>query len=236
MGSPDRQMPMIDRKPLVLIVDDVPANLHVLATALRADYRIKVALEGAAALDLAGRESDPPDLILLDVMMPLMSGHDVLRRLRADAATRDIPVVFVTADTSEGSEVRGLELGALDFLTKPVDLPVLQRRVATLLEQRRLQNSLQRSELKLRRDARQQHAVHRPARHRSGRVLHVNRQVLKLLGAAARRTPRQALLGHAGLGRARASSRTTCTRRSSAPRRAWRAASRPCTPAWTASR
>ncbi|MES2990908.1 MAG: EAL domain-containing protein [Pseudomonadota bacterium] len=174
-------MPMIDRKPLVLIVDDVPANLHVLATALRADYRIKVALEGAAALDLAGRESDPPDLILLDVMMPLMSGHDVLRRLRADAATRDIPVVFVTADTSEGSEVRGLELGALDFLTKPVDLPVLQRRVATLLEQRRLQNSLQRSELKLAAmlDSSMQFiGLLDP----SGRVLHVNRQVLKLLG------------------------------------------------------
>jgi diguanylate cyclase (GGDEF)-like protein/PAS domain S-box-containing protein len=182
-------MPMMQRKPLVLIVDDVPANLHVLATALRADYRIKVALEGAAALELAGRETDPPDLILLDVMMPSMSGHDVLRRLQADAETRDIPVVFVTADTSEGSEVRGLELGAVDFLTKPVDLPVLHRRVATLLEQRRLQQSLQRSELKLRAmlDSSMQFIGLLDT---EGRVLHVNQQVLKLLAL-----PLDALIG-----------------------------------------
>jgi PAS domain S-box-containing protein len=182
-------MPAVQRKPLVLIVDDVPANLHVLATALRADYRIKVALEGTAALELASREADPPDLILLDVMMPQMSGHDVLRRLRADPDTRDIPVVFVTADTSEGSEVRGLELGAVDFLTKPVDLPVLHRRVATLLEQRRLQRSLQRSELKLRAmlDSSMQFIGLLDT---AGRVLHVNRQVLKLLAL-----PLDALLG-----------------------------------------
>ena len=189
MGSPDRQMPMIQRKPLVLIVDDVPANLHVLASALRADYRIKIALEGAAALELARRDNDPPDLILLDVMMPLMSGHDVLRQLRLDPSTRDIPVVFVTADTSEGSEVRGLELGALDFLTKPVDLPVLHRRVATLLEQRRLQHSLQLSDMKLRAmlDSSMQFIGLLDT---DGRVLHVNRQVLKLLAL-----PLEAVLG-----------------------------------------
>ncbi len=168
-------------KPLILIVDDVPANLHVLATALRSDYRIKIALDGATALELAAREADLPDLILLDVMMPLMSGHDVLRRLRDKPETRDIPVVFVTADTSEGSEVKGLSLGAFDFLTKPVDLPVLRTRVANLIEQRRLQRQLQRSELKLRAmlDSSMQFIGLLDT---TGRVLHVNRQVHDLLG------------------------------------------------------
>jgi diguanylate cyclase (GGDEF)-like protein/PAS domain S-box-containing protein len=176
-------------KPLVLVVDDIPANLHVLAAALRDDYRIKVALDGVTALELAAREADHPDLILLDVMMPLMSGHDVLERLRAKPETRDIPVVFVTADTSEGSEVKGLSLGAFDFLTKPVDVPVLRTRVRNLIEQRRLQRQLQRSELKLRAmlDSSMQFiGLLDPA----GRVLHVNRQVHELLGM-----PLDALLG-----------------------------------------
>ena len=186
MGSSDDRA---KSKPLVLIVDDVPANLHVLATALRADYRIKIALDGATALELAGREADLPDLILLDVMMPTMSGHDVLRRLRDKPETRSIPVVFVTADTSEGSEVRGLELGAFDFLTKPVDIPVLRTRVRNLIEQRRLQQQLQRSELKVRAmlDSSMQFiGLLDP----TGRILHVNRQVHELLGL-----PLESLLG-----------------------------------------
>jgi diguanylate cyclase (GGDEF)-like protein/PAS domain S-box-containing protein len=176
-------------EPLILIVDDVPANLHVLASALRSDYRIKIALDGATALGLASREADPPDLILLDVMMPLMSGHDVLRRLRDTPETCDIPVVFVTADTSEGSEVKGLSLGAFDFLTKPVNIPVLRTRVANLIEQRRLQRQLQRSELKLRAmlDSSMQFIGLLDT---AGRVLHLNRQVHDLLGM-----PLESLLG-----------------------------------------
>ena len=185
MGSPNNPL----EKPLILIVDDVPANLHVLATALRADYRIKTALDGAAALELAGRADDRPDLILLDVMMPRMSGHDVLRRLREDPGTREIPVVFVTADNSDGSEVKGLELGAFDFLTKPVDVPVLRTRVGNLIEQRRLQRQLQRSELKLRAmlDSSMQFIGLLDT---TGRVLHVNRQVHDLLGV-----PLESLIG-----------------------------------------
>src|ERR1700712_1630485 len=103
--EPERLIEQRLQKRLILVVDDVPANLHVLSSALRADYRIKTATNGQAALDLASRE-DTPDLILLDVMMPHMSGHEVMQRLRQRVQTRDIPVIFVTADTSEGSEVQ----------------------------------------------------------------------------------------------------------------------------------
>ncbi|HEY4069297.1 MAG TPA: EAL domain-containing protein [Burkholderiaceae bacterium] len=167
-------------KQLVLLVDDVPTNLHVLSSALRDDYRIKTATSGKAALELARRE-DRPDLVLLDVMMPGMSGHEVMRALREDPMTRDIPVIFVTADTSEGSEVHGLELGAHDFLTKPVDVPVMKARVHNLLHQRQLQQRLERNELKLRAmlDSSMQFIGLLDI---DGRVLHLNRQVHQLLG------------------------------------------------------
>lgn len=172
----------IDRAPrsLVLVVDDVPANLHVLSSSLRADYRIKTATHGQGALEIAARD-DKPDLILLDVMMPNMSGHEVMQRLRQQPATRDIPVIFITADTSEGSEVAGLELGAVDFLTKPVNVPVLLTRVRNLIRQRQLQLLLQLNELKLRAmlDSSMQFIGLLDT---DGKVLHVNRQVHELLG------------------------------------------------------
>ncbi|MCX9156340.1 ATP-binding protein [Niveibacterium sp. 24ML] len=121
------------RRPLILLVDDQPANLHVLAASLKSQYRIKTATHGAAALELAQIDGDRPQLILLDVMMPELSGMDVLRALRAGASTHDIPVIIVTADTSEASQLEGLALGADDFLTKPVSPAVLLARVANLL-------------------------------------------------------------------------------------------------------
>jgi diguanylate cyclase (GGDEF)-like protein/PAS domain S-box-containing protein len=155
---------------------------------LRDDYRIKTATSGKAALELARRE-DRPDLVLLDVMMPGMSGHEVMRALREDPATRDIPVIFVTADTSEGSEVHGLGLGAHDFLTKPVDVPVMRARVHNLLQQRKMQQQLERNELKLRAmlDSSMQFIGLLDI---DGRVLHLNRQVHQLLGL-----PLEALVG-----------------------------------------
>ncbi|MEI7868783.1 MAG: SpoIIE family protein phosphatase [Candidatus Methylumidiphilus sp.] len=120
-------------KPLILLVDDMPANLHVLVSALRADYRIKTATCGGDALELAKRK-DRPELILLDVMMPGMSGIEVLQHLRECPETHDIPVIFVSADTSEQSQLDGLELGADDYLTKPVMTTILQVRVRNLLQ------------------------------------------------------------------------------------------------------
>lgn len=135
------QLKLDAEKPLLLLVDDMPANLHVLAAALKADYRLKTATSGPAALDLVAR-SDRPELILLDVMMPGMSGLEVLRHLRADHVTRDIPVIFVSADTSEQSQLDGLEGGADDYLTKPVVSTVLRARVKNLLARKRTERQL----------------------------------------------------------------------------------------------
>jgi diguanylate cyclase (GGDEF)-like protein/PAS domain S-box-containing protein len=128
-------------KPRLLLVDDVPANLHVLVAALRNDYRIKTATSGPAALDLAGR-AERPDLILLDVMMPGMNGIEVLRRLRAEKPTAEIPVIFVSADSSEQSQLEGLELGADDYLTKPVVPTVLLARVRNILQRKQAEAQL----------------------------------------------------------------------------------------------
>jgi len=129
-------------KPLLLLVDDMPANLHVLAAALKADYRLKTATSGPDALAVAARTEDRPELILLDVMMPVMSGIEVMRRLREQQATHDIPVIFVSADTSEQSQLDGLELGADDYLTKPVVSSVLRARVKNLLARKRTERQL----------------------------------------------------------------------------------------------
>jgi len=115
-------------KPLILIVDDTPTNIPVLAEALHTDYRVKVAPSGKAAFEVIARQG-PPDLILLDVMMPEMDGYEVCRRLKTQAQTRDIPVIFVTAKSDAMDEERGLRLGAVDYITKPFHLPIVNARV-----------------------------------------------------------------------------------------------------------
>jgi sigma-B regulation protein RsbU (phosphoserine phosphatase) len=117
----------------VLIVDDTPENIRILMEALREDYRIVAATNGEKALELAGR--DPlPDLILLDVMMPDIDGYEVCERLKADELTRDIPVIFVTALTEAGEEARGLDVGAVDYITKPFNPSLVKARVRNQLE------------------------------------------------------------------------------------------------------
>jgi len=116
-------------KPLVLLVDDLPANLHVLVAALKADFRLKTATNGVTALELSRNLSDQPKLVVLDVKMPGMSGIEVLRRMREEPATRDIPVILLSADTSEQNELAGLHFGAEDYLVKPVSPNVLSVRV-----------------------------------------------------------------------------------------------------------
>lgn len=122
--------------PTLLVVDDVPANLTVLHELLRHGHHVRVANGGERALQLAHR--DPrPDLILLDVMMPDMDGFEVLARLRADPATRDIPVIFVTAREDAHDEEHGLDLGAADYITKPFNPLSVLARVRTQLELKR---------------------------------------------------------------------------------------------------
>ena len=119
-------------KPTILIVDDTPANLALLSEVLRPDYRTKAAVNGEKALKLAGG-SAPPDMILLDIMMPGMDGYEVCRRLKADPLTRDIPVIFVTAMTDEHDEAKGLALGGVDYLTKPISPAIVRARIKTHL-------------------------------------------------------------------------------------------------------
>ena len=133
--------PQDSSKPLILLVDDVPTNLHSLASALKQHYEIKMATNGASALQLA-RLDDQPQLILLDVVMPGMDGIEVLRQLRNDPQTRDIPVIFVSADASEQSQLDGLELGADDYLIKPIVAKVLLARVYNLIQRKQAEIDL----------------------------------------------------------------------------------------------
>jgi adenylate cyclase len=116
----------------VLVVDDNPENIDLLGSILHQDHKIKVALKGDKALKIAGSE-DPPDIILLDIMMPDMDGYEVCRRLKADPKTRDIPIIFVTAKSDTSDETKGLEIGAVDYITKPFSPPIVQARVKTHL-------------------------------------------------------------------------------------------------------
>lgn len=134
-------MPPEDKQK-VLIVDDTPQNIHVLMETLKDSYKIVAATSGAKALQLATREP-LPDLILLDVMMPEMSGYEVCERLKQDPLTEKIPVIFVTALHEAGDEEKGLELGALDFITKPFHPALVKARVRNQLELKRHRDHLE---------------------------------------------------------------------------------------------
>lgn len=117
----------------ILAVDDSPENLWVLSGLLRGTYRVKVASSGERALEVI-HAGPLPDLILLDVMMPGLSGYDVCKQLKESPATRHIPIIFLTAMAGTEDEKKGLELGAADFIVKPVNPPIVMARVATQLQ------------------------------------------------------------------------------------------------------
>ena len=125
--------PTAPSRPTVLVVDDTTDNLSLMSGLLRDLYRVQVANSGEKALKLV-RAGQLPDLILLDIMMPGMSGYDVCEALKADPATRDIPIIFLTAMTATQDEKKGLDMGAVDFITKPVNPPIVMSRVATQLK------------------------------------------------------------------------------------------------------
>ncbi|MED5524063.1 MAG: two-component system response regulator [Pseudomonadota bacterium] len=116
----------------LLLVDDVPENLHILRESLKDLYHIKVATQGTKALALAKAEPRP-DLILLDIMMPEMDGIAVCQALKADPLTHRVPVIFVTAMGEVEDEARGLSVGAVDYITKPISPAIVRARVATHL-------------------------------------------------------------------------------------------------------
>ncbi len=116
----------------ILIVDDEPANIDLLVECLKDDYNVKAATRGERALRIA-RSGEPPDMILLDIMMPEIDGFEVCRQLKADLSTRHIPIIFITAKIGLDDEIKGLELGAVDYITKPISPPIVQARVHTQL-------------------------------------------------------------------------------------------------------
>ena len=124
-----------DERARLLVVDDQRANIQALFQAFQADHKVQMATSGEQALALC--RSQPPDLVLLDVVMPGMDGFEVCRRLKADEATKDIPVIFVTGHHDEEAETRGLDVGAVDFISKPINPRIVRARVKTHLTMKR---------------------------------------------------------------------------------------------------
>lgn len=134
---------MVIEMPLqrIMIVDDAAVNVRTLVNALMMEYEVMVATSGKDAIDIACKEI--PDLILLDVVMPEMDGYEVCKILKTDPHTRHIPIIFVTGRGEDKDELAGLELGAVDYITKPFSLPIVQARVRTHLELKRYRDLLE---------------------------------------------------------------------------------------------
>jgi PleD family two-component response regulator len=127
-------------RPSLLIVDDEPINIDLLLDTFESDYEVLAASNGKTALETAQRER--PDLILLDVMMPDIDGYEVCRRLKGNRGTQNIPIIFITALGGGADEVRGLELGARDYLTKPIDPSSVKARVNNQVKLKYAQDKL----------------------------------------------------------------------------------------------
>lgn len=139
MNLPDRET--------VLVVDDTPANLTLMAHVLNKQYRVQMAVTGAKALEIARRS--PPDAIVLDVMMPEVDGYEVCRQLKADPVTQHVPVIFLTALTRPEDETAAFDAGGADFVSKPFNPVTLLARVRTQLALKRAQDRLHRRNLEL---------------------------------------------------------------------------------------
>ena len=134
-------MDNLREKQTLLIVEDSPENITVLGALLRQDYTVRVATNGEKALKII--ESDnPPDLILLDIMLPGMDGYEVCRQIKDNSRLRNIPVIFITAKTSEEDEVKGFQMGAVDYVTKPFSPVIIKARVRTHMELKRYRDFL----------------------------------------------------------------------------------------------
>ena len=118
----------LTKKATILVVDDTQGNLTLMSKLLKDDYRVKIANSGEKALKISASDS-PPDLILLDIVMPGMDGFEVCQRLKRDPRTMNIPVIFLTAKSEVEDEKKGLELGAIDYITKPISPHIVMARV-----------------------------------------------------------------------------------------------------------
>lgn len=140
-------MTLNEVKQTILIVDDTPANIDVVKQVLSQDYFIQAAIDGPTALKIIAKKQ--PDLILLDILMPLMSGYKVCEIIKSDEKTRDIPIIFLTAKTSVEDEAKGLNMGAVDYITKPISPPILRERVHNHLELKHARDLLKRQNQEL---------------------------------------------------------------------------------------
>lgn len=139
---PAAQAPKEPVKPTILVVDDTPDNLHLLSALFKDEYRVRVAHNGEKALSIC-HSDNPPDLMLLDIMMPDMDGFEVAQKMREHPASETIPVIFVTAMDTDDARLKGMELGAVDFVTKPIDPEILKPRVRNFLRYVELHKQLQ---------------------------------------------------------------------------------------------
>ena len=147
---------MTARRARILAIDDTPANLLTLGALLDSEFELQFATSGL--MGIAQALTSPPDLILLDVMMPEVDGYETFRRLAAQPTLKDIPVIFVTALDDFDSEVAGLQLGAADYITKPIEVTIARQRIRNLLEREQL-----RKEVELQRDQLQEEVTRRKA-------------------------------------------------------------------------
>lgn len=129
-------------RPTILVVDDTPINLHLLSNLFKEDYCVLMAHSGEEALATC-QSDNPPDLVLLDIMMSGIDGFEVARRMREHPTSENIPVIFVTAMTDKDARLKGLELGAVDFVTKPIEAAVLKPRVRNFMRYIKLHKQLQ---------------------------------------------------------------------------------------------
>jgi putative two-component system response regulator len=136
------------RQHKILIVEDSPVNAKVLEGVLKSYYQSDIAHSGLSALEIAGSDA-PPDLILLDIIMPGMDGYEVCRKLKADDKTKNIPVIFMTAKSRVEDETLGFDLGAVDYITKPVSPPIVLARVRTHLELKDAKEALEDENVRL---------------------------------------------------------------------------------------
>ena len=152
MNSPYEQEIDSNKKlETILVIDDSPTNLEILHDVLgNAGYEVLVEMDGASGIEQV--DSNPPDLILLDVMMPKMDGFETCRRLQANPSAKDIPIIFITALTEAEEKVKGLTLGAVDYITKPFEQEEVLARISLHLKLRKLNIELdkQKQELEIR--------------------------------------------------------------------------------------
>ena len=179
-----------ERRRAVLIVDDVSDNIATLDGILRENYRVKAATNGEAALAIA-RGDSPPDLILLDVMMPVMDGFEVCRRLKQNGASAKIPVIFVTSKDDISDESKGFQAGAVDYIVKPVNPHLVRARVKAHLELKQAQEELEGQNEILRENVRLREEVEAISSHNLKNPLMVVMSVSELLLADAGLSERQ---------------------------------------------